>query len=273
MASQSCKVRLSGMSGGTLTRRRSTEVVRQANRMTEVIAIHLGESVRERRRQLRLTQRVLAARVGVRQARISRIELGHGRGAPLGLWVALGVALGRPLAVSLTRPLGEPREPIDAGHLAMQERLLELANETGRAATFELPTRPSDPRHSIDVCVIDRRNRVLIVEEAWNSFGDLGAATRSTGSKAAEATRLAATIDDGPPFRVATVWVVRPTAANRTLLARYPQVFRSAFPGSSRAWVTALRTGSAPPTRPGLVWLDPGTSQVTAWRQPARARA
>jgi hypothetical protein len=43
------------------------------------------------------------------------------------------------------------------------------------------------------------------------------------------------------------VWVVRPSAANRRLLARYPEIFRSAFPGSSRAWVAALTTGAPPP--------------------------
>lgn len=255
------------MNGGASTRRRPTDVVRQANRMTEVIAIHLGQEVRRGRGQLRLTQKALATRVGVRQAWISRIELGHGRGAALELWVALGVALGRPLAISLSRRMGELREPIDAGHLAMQERLLELANATGRTATFELPTRPSNPRHSIDVCIKDRRNRVLIVEEAWNTFADLGAATRSTARKAVEAADLASTIDDGAPFRVASVWVVRPSATNRMLVARYPQVFQSAFPGSSRLWVTSLATGSTPPSEPGLVWLDPGTARLTEWRQ------
>jgi hypothetical protein len=129
----------------------------------------------------------------------------------------------------------------------MQERLLELARATGRTAQFELPTRPLNPRHSIDIGARDARHRVLLIEEAWNTFGDLGAAIRSTNRKTAEASDLAATIDDGPPYRVAAVWVVRPSAANRRLLARYPEIFRSAFPGSSRAWVAALTTGAHRP--------------------------
>ncbi len=148
----------------------------------------------------------------------------------------------------------------------MQERLLELARATGRHATFELPSRPADPRHSIDVCVRDARHRVLIIEEAWNTFGDIGAGVRSTTRKAAEAGDLAATLDEGPPYRVATVWVVRPSAANRTIIGRYPQIFRNAFPGSSRLWVRALTTGTPPPARPGLVWLDPATGRVQEWR-------
>ena len=253
------------MSGPIRTRRRSTEAIREAGRLSVAITLALGKSVRAGRERLGIAQRTLAARVDVDQSRISQIERGLGRGVPMELWVALGVALGRPLAASFTRPLGEIREPADAGHLAMQERLLELAELTDRRATFELPTRAADPSHSIDVCVRDAHHRVLIIEEAWNSFGDIGAGVRSTTRKAAEAGDLAATLDEGPPYRVATVWVVRLSAANRTIVGRYPQIFRNAFPGSSRLWVRALTTGTPPPARPGLVWLDPATGRVQEW--------
>lgn len=251
----------------TTARHRPTEAVREGARLSASVAESLGRAVRHGRLKLRLTQKQLAARIGVHQSAISRIELGQGERVPLRVWVAFGVALGRPLAVSLTRPLGETREPTDAGHLAMQERLLELARTTGRNATFELPTRPSNPRHSIDVCVRDVRRRVLLIEEAWNTFGDIGAAMRSTNRKGVEAADLAATIDEGPPYRVAIVWIVRPTAANRALLGRYPQIFRSAFPGSSRAWARALTSGGSPPDRAGLVWLDPLTGGISEWRR------
>lgn len=155
----------------------------------------------------------------------------------------------------------------------MQEYLLALARSTGRTGAFELPTRPLDPRHSIDVCVRDRRARVLFIEEAWNTFGDLGAALRSTRRKEAEATDLAATIDDGPPFRVASVWVVRASATNRATLGRYPEIVRSAFPASSRGWVLALTSAAAPPVQPGLVWYDPATRRLHEWRAASHAVA
>ena len=91
------------------------------------MAATLGLGVRSGRERLRLTQEDLADRVGVDQTRISQIEVGKGSGAPLGLWVAIAAALDRPLAVSFSRPLGEMRQPSDAGHLAMQEYLLSLA--------------------------------------------------------------------------------------------------------------------------------------------------
>lgn len=260
------------MNGLTRTRRRPTEAIREAARLSANVTEALGRTVRTARLARNLTQADLAARVGVHQSAISRIELGHGASVPLRLWIALGLAVRRPLAISLTRPLGETGEPSDAGHLAMQERLLEMARAAGRTASFELPTRPAHPSRSIDVCVRDTRHRVLLIQEAWNIFGDLGAGVRSTNRKAAEASDLAATIDDGPPYRVAVVWIIRPSASNRALVNRYPQIFRSAFPGSSRTWAAALTAGAIPPDRPGLVWLDPASGRITESRIAARTR-
>jgi transcriptional regulator with XRE-family HTH domain len=260
------------MNAPVSSRRRPTETIREAGRLTHAMAVALGRAVKEGRIRLRLTQAELAGQVGVQQSWISRIELGHGHVVPLELWIALGVALGRPLAVSFSRPLGETREPTDAGHLAMQERLLALARATGRTATFELPTRPSDPSRSIDVCVRDAANRTLIIEEAWNTFSDVGAAARSTNRKVAEAADLAATIDNGPPYRVASVWIVRPSGANRALVGRYPGIFAAACPGPSRTWAETLVTKAPTPRARGLVWLDPATGRISAWRRPRDPR-
>jgi transcriptional regulator with XRE-family HTH domain len=219
-----------------------------------------------------MTQARFAERLGVHQSWISRIELGHGDGVPLALWIRIGLVIGQPLAVSFSKPLGSTNGTSDAGHLEIQEALLSFARATGRTATFELPTRPADPRHSIDVCVMDVRHRTLVIEEAWNTFGDFGAATRAMHRKVAEAADLAAAIDDGPPFRVASVWVVRDMPANRMLIGRYPEIVRVAIPGSSVGWTRGLTTDVAPPERPGLVWYDAATRWVHPWRPTAPRR-
>jgi transcriptional regulator with XRE-family HTH domain len=229
------------------------------------MAIALGAEVRRARRRRRLTQAQLAHRVGSSQTEISRIERGLGGRAPLETWVAIGVGLGRPLAVQLSRPLGETRdEPADAGHLEIQEAVLRLAHATGRPGTFELPTRPDDPRRSTDIGIRDASHRARILVECWNTFGDLGAAVRATRRKEAEA---AAT---WPADRITTVWVVRDTAANRRTLARYAAIVEAAFPGSSRRWLRALTIGDvAPPVEPGILWWDAATGCL---REHRRAR-
>src|SRR5687767_5549709 len=83
------------------------------------LAANLGGQVREGRRAKRLTQRQLGDRVGLKQPRISKIERAAGAGAPLAIWIALGIALDRPFAGSFSRPVTP--QPADAGHLGAQE--------------------------------------------------------------------------------------------------------------------------------------------------------
>ncbi|MBA2315139.1 MAG: helix-turn-helix transcriptional regulator [Chloroflexi bacterium] len=213
------------------------------------LAATLGLGVKDARERLHLTQHSLARRIGLSQARISALERGLGGATPLETWVAIGIALQRPLAVSFTRPLMEPPGPSDAGHLDMQEGLLQLLAAHGRTVRVELPTRPTNPSHSADVAIRTRDGRYLFVE-AWNRFGDLGAAFRSTDRKAADLAGLA---EDG---EVRTAWVIWATASNRALLRRYPGLFQSRFSGSSRAWARALRDGTPPPRDPGIMWWD-----------------
>jgi transcriptional regulator with XRE-family HTH domain len=213
-----------------------------------------------------MTQHALGQRVGLGQGRISELERGGGPTAPLDTWIALGIAIDRPLAVSFSREI-EPHEPRDAGHLAAQELVLGLARRHGRRADFELPTRPTDPSRSIDVALRDDAHRALIVVEIWNRLNDLGGAARATSRKASEAEGPAVLMArDGPPYRVAICWLLVDTVANRRLVARYPEILESRFPGSSLAWARCLADGSLPPNQPGLAWIDPRSGRIVPLR-------
>ena len=99
------------------------------------IAATLGGVVRDVRRRRRWTLSNLARRIGISAARLSEIERGLGARAPLETWVALGVALERPLAVSLSKPLADGRAGLGDGHLEIQEHILALARASGRPGT------------------------------------------------------------------------------------------------------------------------------------------
>ena len=217
--------------------------------------------MRERRG---LTRTELARRAGIGRMVESRIERGE-TNLDLDALQRIGVALDRPFLVTFGRDLLEG--PSDAGHLAMQEMVLRLGRAVGYAGTFELPTRPAEPWRSVDVALTDDRRRRLMLAECWNSIGDVGAAARSTDRKRAEIRDL--TLGRwGVEGEVGMVWIVRATARNRLLLQRYPEVFASRFPGSSRAWVDALTKGSPMPVDPGLVWCDVGATRIFEWRRP-----
>lgn len=226
--------------------------------------VALGRSVRTAPVRRRLTQAALGARVGVSHARIAQLESGQGNGAPMDLWFALAEALDWPLRVEFGRDQLE--QPAGAGHLAMQELVLRLAR--GYAGSFEMPTKPSDPSRSTDVRLLDRPRRRLILVECWNTFGDLGAAARSSDRKRAEAEAVAIALGtDDAPLQVGVCWVVRDTRRNRELLARYPHIIDSRFPGSSAAWVRALTDGGPLPEQPGLVWSDLNATRIFARRR------
>lgn len=187
---------------------------------------------------------------------------------PAETWFAMSVVLDVPLKLEFARDA--LTEPADAGHLGIQELMLRLGRQLGCTRTFELPTRPTDPALSVDVGWRDDARRALILNECWNTFGNINASVRNTKRKIAEAEALAAALGgDGGPYRVAACWIVRDTRRNRELIARYPEVFASAFPGSSANWVRALTVAGAPvPSDPGLVWSDLGGTRVFGWRKP-----
>lgn len=228
----------------------------------------LGTDIRLARLRRRITQEDLAHAIGISRATQSRLELGRGQGVPVRIWLALGIELGLTPRFELQRDWREATR--DAGHLALQDLILRLGRAAGYDGTFELASRSHEATRSIDVCLRSDRERRLVVAEAWNTIGDVGAGARSFQRKLAEAAQFAVAIGDGKPYDVHGVWVVRATARNRDLVARYPHVFRAAFPGSSTRWVAALTTGSAPPAEPGLIWSDPKATRLFAWRYSIR---
>ena len=153
----------------------------------------------------------------------------------------------------------------------MQERVLRLGRAAGYRGLVELPTRPAEPWRSIDVALVDDALRRLLVVECWNSIGDIGAAARTSSRKQAEAEDLATARWGERPHAVGLVWIVRATARNRALVARYPEVFAARFPGSSAAWVHTLETGAEPPAQPGLVWMTVDATRIYPWRRRSEA--
>lgn len=225
----------------------------------------LGAEVRTSRLRRGWTQTELGARVGLAQSTISMMERGLGGSLSVDVWQRVFVSLGRPLLVDVGKhPIAEPA---DAGHLRIQELVLRLGRSGGYAGTFELHTRPADPSRSADVGLRNDPKRRLLLVECWNTIGDVGGASRSSSRKLAEAEALAIALGGERPHAVFGCWVVRATARNRELVARYPEVFRTRLPGSSEGWVRALTRGSQPPNQPGLVWCDVAATRLFAWRR------
>ena len=189
---------------------------------------------------------------------VSRAERGIGA-LDLDALERLAAALGVPLVLSIGRDLQQ--DVTETGHLAIQELLLRTGRRAGFTTQFEMSTRPAEPWRSCDIGLGSARQRVAVDVECWNTVGDIGAATRSSNRKVAELGQIAVA-RWGAEARAALVWVLRDTARNHALIARYPEVFASRFGGSSRAWVLALTEGGPVPDQPGLIWCDLSTGRL-----------
>lgn len=251
-----------------MARLKRPESAAEARRLNREQLARLGGEVRASRRRRHMTQAGLGRTVGVVQSTISQAERGEGGTLSVDVWQRIFVALGRRLVIEAGRDSLE--EPQDAGHLRIQELLLRLGRRAGYQANFELPTRPADPARSVDVMLRDDGRRLLILVEAWNTIGDIGAAVRSFQRKLTEAEALAIAIVGQRPHRVCGLWVVRAVERNRRLLASYPELFAGRFPACSAAWASVLAAGSDPPAEPGLVWCDVSTTRIFAWRPRSR---
>jgi transcriptional regulator with XRE-family HTH domain len=223
------------------------------------IAANLGRDLRRTRTRRRLTQAELGDKVGVSQAEVSALEAGRGAHTPIETWVALGIALDRPIAIGFSRDIADPL-PQDAGHLAAQELVLRLTTAAGWRGRFEAPSDPLDPRYSTDLALIAPDDRIALIE-IWNRLDDLGRAVRSSDRKLAEVSR--------PGTVVGSCWLLVDTAANREIVRRYPSIIRARFAGSSHGWVAALTRGSTPPRRPGIAWIDVRSARIRELRLPA----
>ena len=221
-------------------KRRAASVTGQ--REARAIAANLGRDLRSTRSRRHLTQSALGELVDRGQSEISYLERGYGARATVETWIALGIALNRPIAIGFSRDVVEPLT--DAGHLEAQELVLRLATAAGWTGSFEVPGPDGRSRHSVDL-ILRRRDEMLLVE-IWNRIDDLGAAARSTDRKLAEFA------DD----KLIGCWLLVDTVANRAIVRRYPTIFRSRFPESSAALVRAISQPSSLPPRPGSAWID-----------------
>jgi transcriptional regulator with XRE-family HTH domain len=226
-------------------KRRSARTI--GSREANAIAVNLGRDLRGTRIRRRLTQVQLGDKVAVSQAEISALEAGLGARTSIERWVAIGIALDRPIAIGFGRDVADPLSN-GAGHLAAQELTLRLAASGGWRGRFEAPSRPLDPAHSTDVR-LERDGQAIVLIEIWNRLDDLGAAARSSDRKLADVARAGTAT-------VASCWLLVDTVANRALVRRYPALFRARFGGSTAHWIRAITTGAPCPTQPGIAWLD-----------------
>ncbi len=155
--------------------------------------------------------------------------------------------------------------PRDAVHLRNQELIARTAKVGGWQVLPEEPIDRDIGRSRWADVLLQRRRPPTAAEfalfEVIDWFDDLGAALRAWQRRldAVERYAIARMTGNEPLPHVGGCWVVRATRRNRELVADHHTLFRSRFPGSSRAWLASLADAAQPmPDGAALIWVSVG---------------
>jgi transcriptional regulator with XRE-family HTH domain len=241
--------------------RRTTATQRAANDRAQYLARRIGTSLREARRALGLHQVDVAARAGIAQPHVSRLERGLEAAVPLTTLAACADAVDVQLAAFIEARPGADL-PRDIEHLRLQSLLIAAAARGGWTAEPEaiVAEETVHPR-SIDVLLTRPMHRECAVVEIWTLLADVGAAIRGLDAKLAAIHRRL-----GEGWSVAPLLLVRGTQRNRQIVRDFAPVFSARYPASSARWLRALTEPSArmPPSG-GFMWASVrGTALLVA---------
>ena len=233
---------------------RAGSAVVAGRRRVDVVATRLGVGLRAARLAAGLRQQDVAIAAGISQTRVGDLERGRGAGASIETWALAIAAVGEQLVGFLERAPGAT-PPRDIEHLRRQSALIEAGRPGGWHGLPELAVDPGAIRsRSVDVALVRWERREAILAEIWDWFDDVGASLRSLDSKR-EALLERLRREHAGEWTVRCLFVVRRTRRNEHLLAELRPLFAARFPGSSVAWLRALREGNASlPEQDGLLW-------------------
>ena len=208
--------------------------------------------MRALRQRLGWRQTDLAARCGVAQATISRIERGVLVGTPIGAVERIVVELGGELDVRI-RWRGEDMDRLlDSMHAAIVERIVEMLTSFGWECAVEVTFRIGGEQGSVDVLAWHPSTGRLLVIETKSVVPDLQAMLSSLDRK----VRLGPAIAAQRGWRVtgvARAIVLAGTAANYARAQRFGSTLKAVLPQDGRA----MRLWLANPVQasPAALWF------------------
>jgi transcriptional regulator with XRE-family HTH domain len=228
-----------------------------------------GRSVRALRQRLGWRQADLAARCGLSQPTISRVERGVVVGTPLGAVERIVLELGGELDVRVRWRGEELDRLMDAMHASIVERLVEILTPLGWECAVEVTFWIRRERGSVDVLAWHPPTGRLLVVETKSVVPDLQTMLSSLDRK----VRLGPAIAAQRGWRVtgvARTIVLAGTAANRARAERFGATLRAVLPQDGRSMRRWLANPVGP--CPAALWFVTDMQVVTAIKR-RRVRA
>jgi transcriptional regulator with XRE-family HTH domain len=208
------------------------------------------------------TQSELAARAGVSESTISRIEGGEAGRYRLRVVQRHGNALTLRVEIQVAGRGGDTDRPLDDEHAAIVEHVASLLARDGWLVDAEPSYNIYGERGRIDLLAFHPTSETVLVVEVKTEITDLQALFGSLDAKARIAPRLAAArgwdVD-----RVATLIAVADVKRNRRIIRSHPTLFGrfERHGGRIRAWMHRLRQA----TLSLLLYVHPRSVDRKQW--------
>ena len=229
-----------------------------------------GRAVRALRQRRGWRQVDLAARSGLSQSLVSRIELGQIGASSFDDLSAIAAALDGQLALDF-RWRGEQLDRlIDEEHASIIDQLVGIYRDSRWDVGVEVTFSIFGERGSIDVFAAHPIAHVVAVNEIKASIGDAGNTVIGVDRKTRLAPKIAAERGWDTRRGVAQFLVLRDTTTSRARVARHADIFRTAFPADGRASLDWIRNPTGPPPS-GIIFL-PDTRPTGDTRRRSAAR-
>jgi transcriptional regulator with XRE-family HTH domain len=202
--------------------------------------VRIGARVRALRHRLGWRQADLAAKAGVSQDLVSRIERGRLEGIPLREVRRVVAALDAQLVVGVRWRGGDLDRLIDEGHAALAGRAIRLLGEAGWEVRAEVSYSIYGERGSIDLLAWHPPTRSLLVVEIKTAVMSIEETIRKHDQKARLAGRIAIESLGWRPASVSRLLVLPDQSTARRRVQRHDQVMATAYPtrtSNARTWL------------------------------------
>jgi transcriptional regulator with XRE-family HTH domain len=223
--------------------------------------VHFGTTFRAIRLELGLRQADVAARAGISQQTVSRVERGRFGPVSTSVLKAAAEAIEADLTLGLRWRGPKLARLLDRRHAHLQDRAVRLLSNLGWEVRVEESFNRFGERGSVDILAWRADRRALLVVEIKSELVDLQETIRTLDMKA----RVVPTVVRGErgwaPEMVAAVLVLPDANVHRSVVARHAAMLAVALPARTRE----VRRWVVEPSGPLRgIWFLPNTHPGSA---------
>ncbi len=230
--------------------------------------LQVGRRLRAIRHRLGWRQSDVAARCGVAQDTVSRLERGRLEDVTIRRLRVVAKAVDADVIVTLRWRGGELDRLVDEGHAALVGQVMAWLAELGWEVQPEVTFAVYADRGSIDVLAWHEASRTLLVVEVKTELTSVEETLRRHDTKARVAARVAAERFGWRPAHVGRLLVVADSSTARRRVDRHDGVLTRAYPergATARAWLREPRGQAA-----GLLFVSHRTGAHAVARRRVR---